>query len=311
MALTTTTEMDINSAMILDVIPFTLLSNNSCTQVLEGGLCHIFKKELDKDLLNKNVYISTSLIIYIKRGCQTIKSSNGEKQFLEEGSLNIFRKDLYHVSDYKGRNGLFQAYLFFIPEDIVDKYFPKESVNISYENIDRKQGVLSLDTPTPVKNLIESIDSIYKKELSNKSITETKIVELLLLIKACISNIELIQWLKTDEVSYRKRDMKKFMEENLYKNLKVSDYAQLTGRSTTSFIGEFKKLYGVTPNQWLIEKRLERARYLLKTCGASVTEAAYEVGYENISHFIKSYKRKYDTTPQKDKELILSLRAKN
>ncbi|MEH6348105.1 MAG: AraC family transcriptional regulator [Bermanella sp.] len=60
------------------------------------------------------------------------------------------------------------------------------------------------------------------------------------------------------------RDIRDFMKRNYLKNLNVDDYAQLTGRSKSTFIREFKTLYNATPNQWLIDQRLEKAHYILK-----------------------------------------------
>ncbi|WP_223670527.1 helix-turn-helix domain-containing protein [Kangiella shandongensis] len=91
------------------------------------------------------------------------------------------------------------------------------------------------------------------------------------------------------------------MESNYLGNLKVSDYAALTGRSLSTFTREFKRLYGTSPNKWLIQKRLEKSSELLEKTSMSVTEVAMEVGYENVSHFIKAYKRLFDTTPKRYK----------
>ena len=86
------------------------------------------------------------------------------------------------------------------------------------------------------------------------------------------------------------------------KNLKVADYALLTGRSVSTFMREFKKLYQTTPNQWLIERRLEKAHHLLTHTDMNVTDVAVEVGYDNVSHFIKAYKIRHRQTPKQTKK---------
>jgi transcriptional regulator GlxA family with amidase domain len=93
------------------------------------------------------------------------------------------------------------------------------------------------------------------------------------------------------------------MEDNYLGNLKINDYAILTGRSVSTFTREFKRLYGITPNKWLIKKRLKKAHDLLNDTNMNVTQVSMEVGYENISHFIKAYKEVYGVTPKLTKNI--------
>jgi AraC-like DNA-binding protein len=66
--------------------------------------------------------------------------------------------------------------------------------------------------------------------------------------------------------------------------------------SPPNFNAHFKKLTGETPSEFLTRCRIERAKYLLGHL--SVTETAFELGYENISHFIRLFKERYGTTPK-------------
>lgn len=92
------------------------------------------------------------------------------------------------------------------------------------------------------------------------------------------------------------------MKKNYLRNLRVEDYALLTGRSKSTFIREFKQLYNNTPNQWLITQRLDKAHEILTNSESSVTDVAFEVGYENVSHFISAYKRRFNITPNQAKK---------
>ena len=94
------------------------------------------------------------------------------------------------------------------------------------------------------------------------------------------------------------------MEQNYDKPLKVEDYAYLTGRSESTFRRDFKQYFDTTPQQWLKEQRLEKALRLLQKQEMSVTQVAYEIGYENISYFIRAFKGKVGLSP---KQYMLSL----
>ena len=62
------------------------------------------------------------------------------------------------------------------------------------------------------------------------------------------------------------------------------------------FARVFKELVGVPPHRYLIRARLERARALLES-GTSVTEACYTTGFNNLSHFIRTFRAHFGHTP--------------
>jgi AraC-like DNA-binding protein len=79
----------------------------------------------------------------------------------------------------------------------------------------------------------------------------------------------------------------------------VPDLARQVGMSVSSFHGHFKTITSTTPLQYQKELRLLEARRLLKG-GASVTAAAYDVGYESPSQFSREYARKFGISPKQD-----------
>lgn len=59
----------------------------------------------------------------------------------------------------------------------------------------------------------------------------------------------------------------------------------------------FKELFGKSVHAYVIDKRLELARFLMIDGKLSVTEAAVWVGYSNISHFADKFRKKYGVNP--------------
>ena len=62
------------------------------------------------------------------------------------------------------------------------------------------------------------------------------------------------------------------------------------------FTRVFAELVGEPPHQHLVRIRLRRAAGLLRA-GASVTEAALESGFQDVSHFSKTFQRRYGVPP--------------
>jgi pimeloyl-ACP methyl ester carboxylesterase/AraC-like DNA-binding protein len=94
-------------------------------------------------------------------------------------------------------------------------------------------------------------------------------------------------------------DIETVMSENFLYNLKVEEFAKLYGRSLSAFKRDFKKTFHTTPSRWIKTKRLEYARKLLSESNLNINQICYDCGYINSSHFIKSFKAKYNIPPHK------------
>lgn len=77
----------------------------------------------------------------------------------------------------------------------------------------------------------------------------------------------------------------------------LSDLARTAGMSHPKLNRCFKLMYGMTVFQYLRNERLNRARYMLEKEGLSVTEVAFQVGYDSLSHFSQAYKKHFGTSP--------------
>ena len=100
-----------------------------------------------------------------------------------------------------------------------------------------------------------------------------------------------------DFVESWKIDIVDFMEKNYMNDLTMEEMAYYTGRSLATFKRDFSKVSDLTPQKWLIRRRLEAARELLKKGGRKVTEICYTVGFKNLSHFSRVYKETYGMAP--------------
>jgi AraC-like DNA-binding protein len=81
-------------------------------------------------------------------------------------------------------------------------------------------------------------------------------------------------------------------------NITVEELAFLCNMSLSSFKRRFARIYGNSPNKWLLEKRMERAAKMLRQDKRKASEIYYELGYENLSSFIQSFKQIYGMTPK-------------
>ena len=90
----------------------------------------------------------------------------------------------------------------------------------------------------------------------------------------------------------------------IYANFKngtidVSYLAKIACISESHFRKLFKQIYGISPNKYITNLRLEYAAQLLKGNYYRVNEVCYKSGFNDTKNFIKIFKNKYGTTPKK------------
>jgi AraC family transcriptional regulator len=81
-------------------------------------------------------------------------------------------------------------------------------------------------------------------------------------------------------------------------DLSLAQIAAAVHLSPYHFSRLFKRAYGVTPHQYLIQQRVEAAQYLLTNINLTLQEIALEVGFANHSHLTVHFKRLTGQTPR-------------
>lgn len=88
-----------------------------------------------------------------------------------------------------------------------------------------------------------------------------------------------------------------YMEKHYMERITVSDLAALGYISPSSFNRRFKKEVGVTPIEYLIEIRIERAKTLLRRKDIPITEIALRCGFGSSTHFSSCFQSRVGVAP--------------
>ena len=94
-----------------------------------------------------------------------------------------------------------------------------------------------------------------------------------------------------------KRRVLELIEAALDARLTVEMLSREVGLSVAHFARAFKETMGRAPHQYLLALRLERARRLLETTEASLSDIAQRAGFADQAHFTRLFKRAFGTTP--------------
>lgn len=244
---------------------------------------------------NFKLWTDTPILNYVISGKKdwtalekTYTVHQGEALFIKQG---VYNTKQYFENEYC-------VMLFFISEDFIRRFLK------NYEHIIKKQLTEVTDNQIFTINVNESLNSLFLSVFSYmnqggeipKDLVEMKFNELLFNIALNQSNKELVNYFYSLQ-QIEKSNLKTIMMKNFHCNLKLEEFAQLSGRSLSTFKRDFQETYNETPGKWLNNKRLEYAETLLLNSELNINEICFESGFKNTSHFNKNFKNKFQLPP--------------
>jgi AraC family transcriptional regulator len=105
---------------------------------------------------------------------------------------------------------------------------------------------------------------------------------------------------------YRARD---FIEANLETPLSLNAVAEVAFLSSHHFLRTFQQVFGETPRQYQIRRRMEKVRVLLRYTEVSVTQICFDLGFESLGSFSWLFRKLHGVSPSQYRLDQLGLRA--
>ena len=219
-----------------------------------------------------------------------------------EGSCVLVRKGACLLEQFFDIN--FCMVLFFLPDEFICETLRKRSSPIAAQN-KTWEPIIHLQVTETLTSFFTSMYAYFSSTTDpDKSLLELKFRELILNIADNPNNEAALGYFCSLMSEPQAVSMERVMNENYCFNLKLEQYAALCNRSLSVFKRDFKKYFNTTPGKWLLENRLQRAHLLLSRQGRSVAEAAFESGFENLSHFSRCFKARFGIPPLAARQVI-------
>ena len=149
-----------------------------------------------------------------------------------------------------------------------------------------------------ILNFIDSLKLLFQKKANiSTEMKQLKFEELMLhLLEVYPEKILAFQPATINEMG--DFEIRKAVESNITNNISVEELAFLCNVSLSTFKRRFAKIFGTSPNKWILLKRMEIAKQLLQNNNEKPGNIFYKIGYENHSSFTKSFKQTFGLTPQ-------------
>lgn len=93
-----------------------------------------------------------------------------------------------------------------------------------------------------------------------------------------------------------------YIQQNFWQKLSLDRLASVANCCVSKLCQDFKRQYGCSVIEYLLDVRLRCARDMLSDdADISVKSAALSCGFEDVSYFCRAYKKKFGTTPTQDR----------
>jgi AraC-like DNA-binding protein len=243
----------------------------------------------------QDVWSHHNYIVYVVEGRKVWHTAHGSYE-LQPGDCVFVRKGASILEQFF--DGAFCIVMFFLPDEFISgvlrtKIIPLRQPQQAYS------PVITVDSDEPVKVFFSSMISLFGTGREpDPALIEVKFRELILTVADNVNNTELAAYFCAILQQPQALSLQMVMEDNFCFNLTLCEFAQLSNRSLSSFKRDFQKQFQCSPGKWLLEKRLAHAKNLLTNTDKTVTEAAFESGFENRSHFSRAFRNRFGVSPR-------------
>ena len=233
---------------------------------------------------------------------------SGTMKFNCKGTLNIGNKgDVISINPqevhdgFSDENKIVKYIMLYIRPDLINKYFSQ----LGY----RGECYLEMSKCLVNNNeLKSSIIKIYNAIINNHSLSSNYEDLLLKLASSIMSiNSKKINGQNKEGIILSLTKSKEFIQNNLDSELMIDDISSLINMSKYHFIRCFNESFGITPHQYVINCRINKAIKNLES-GINCKTSANNAGFSDASHFNRRFKLVYGLTPRQYQVQLLKNR---
>ena len=156
---------------------------------------------------------------------------------------------------------------------------------------------------------LEQLAYAFKNEVNNKAGDRLYVESLQTMLCAHLLRHHCSTEIVTDEVSgglssSKLRQVIDYIQSNLERDLSLAQLAKVAHVSSHHFGKLFKQSMGVTPHQYVLKCRIERAKTLLRERKLTLTEIGLATGFCHQSHFTNAFRRYTTLTPRQYRDRL-------
>ena len=134
-----------------------------------------------------------------------------------------------------------------------------------------------------------------------------RILEILLIQVQRFANVKICTSLPAAEKQHSTNRncalIRQYIDEHFSEPITLDTLAQMVHINKYHLVRTFQKEYGITPINYLIERRLEESRFMLKNTNYSASQIVSLLGFSSSSYFSQCFRRKEHMSPSQSREM--------
>ncbi|PCJ65301.1 MAG: hypothetical protein COA58_10610 [Bacteroidetes bacterium] len=193
--------------------------------------------------------------------------------------------------------GSFESVTIYFYPDVLHEMYKHEVpsfLSVTEEDITMPKKVIANELLDKfINNLFIYFDN---PELMDDELALLKLKELILILLKSEQGGSIHKFL-SELFSPDKLQFTTIIQNNIFNNMSIEELAFICNKSLSSLKREFKKVYDDTPAHYIKNKRLEYAEQLLSSTSNSISDIAFDVGFQDVTTFSASFRVRFKDSP--------------
>lgn len=253
--------------------------------------------KIEAPLSHEGTLEDVACFFYVRKGCiETIEANGLFKTLPQEALLKNCGNFISNYSrDQDGSD--FEAVVIYFYPDVLREIYAHELPPFALENA-RASSPKKVVGNELIEKFMEGLFIYFENEaLMDEELALLKTKELVLILLKSNYFDGVVQFFKS-LFSPRNASLRQVVENNLYNNLNVEQLAFLSHQSVSSFKRHFKETFGETPARYIKEQRLQEAARRLQFEDSSISNIAYDCGFQDPSTFSALFSARFGRSPR-------------
>lgn len=283
-------------------LPENLIETDGYYQTSDNNI-RIKINEHKQQLIKGNASLTENLFSFVLSGHKEIFYSNGKYELYPDNGC-FLKKGNFVVSERFDDDTTYKGLLIFLTDNVINEIFQSLNPSKYSESLKQNENLIKIDSLllSVINNIIDVLKTYGNKTEILDKILPLKIKELIVLLS--VSNKSVLSLFQ--EISNTTQSLTNLFELHYKENLSLANYAHLSSMSVSTLKRKFKLETNQTPFEWIANRRLEESKNLLIKRDLNISDIAFELGYDSLSHFSRSFSEKYDKSPSQFRNELFS-----
>ncbi|PKP14240.1 MAG: AraC family transcriptional regulator [Bacteroidetes bacterium HGW-Bacteroidetes-3] len=259
----------------------------------------VYDFRMTDDVVKSKVKLNLHMFSFLQIGEKQVHFANNsvtvnEKQAVIIKSGNILMTELIN------KDLVYFCKLFFFSQKNVEDFLQKHANSFTYpdKNSVKEVPFFVIENDAYTTSFVNSLSSIQILESKFAyNLLSIKFEEIMLYLSHKYES-EFIPYLHSLTSLNSHSSFRKIIETNIFTNLKLEEIAFLCNMSLSTFKRHFINEYHENPGKWLQNRRLHKAKAILREGILKPSEIYEDFGYNNLSNFSSAFKKEFGINPK-------------